>query len=603
MNFIKGIVMKRLFPLIMSLFLIAIFGCSGSSESPIKTTDQKQETTQNPSSADPLEETADNNIQILTKPQTKNEASAFLSRATFGATQEEIDQLLSLEDYEKWFEEQFAYPATLHMAWAEKHAKGVNGTGDLKEHPEDWRNYSDALGNLQLDAWWDIVVHADDQLRQRLAFALSEIFVISNVGPLITYPDARISFYDTLVENAFSNFETLLQRVTYHPAMGKYLSYLGNAKAGMIGAHPDENYAREVMQLFSIGLYQLNDDGSYKVDQKGNPLHTYTQKDVTEMAKVFTGLSDANGMFPVEGSFDTHKGRTTPMEAFEEYHDKTQKKILGKTIPAGGTTKEDINKALHILFMHPNVAPFIGRQLIQRLVTSNPSAGYIQRVSAVFNDNGKGVRGDMKAVVKAILLDKEALQGAKLYPKTFGKFREPLLYISHLFRAFHAQNGEHILMQEDTPLYHYRSFNLQKTDFTQQQGPLSALTVFNYFTPDDAPYRLKRQNLLAPELTIYGKSGIDDLLMGLIHKNGFVYKLFEITAELQLNPLKKYIHNKQYNEAIDYLDKLLCAGTLSATSKTEIKKYLQSQHQTQEDALTRHLIGIVMVSPDYALQR
>jgi len=462
------------------------------------------------------------------------------------------------------------------MAWIHAHAKGVDGIADLAQSKEDWKQYSDALGYMQRDAWWDIVTNGKDQLRQRMAFALSEILVISRNGPLQTFPDARVSYYDVLVKDAFANFETLLTDVTFHPAMGKYLSYLGNSKS-QNGSHPDENYAREVMQLFSIGLYQLNLDGTKKTDSAGKPLPTYDQNDIQQMAKVFTGLSDDNGQFESEASFSSFHSRTSPMVAFDTYHDRSEKKILlgSVTIPAGADTKTDVKKALHILFMHPNVGPFLARQLIQRLVTSNPSSAYIARVSKVFNNNGQGVRGDMKAVIKAILLDDEALHGARNEPKIFGKFREPLLYVSHLFRAFHAQNDEHVLKQEDLALYTYRSYNFNGTGFTRQEGPLEALTVFNYFTPDDAPYVLKKRGIAAPELQLYGKAEIDDQLMGLITKNGFIYELYEISAELQLDAEKALVHEKKYDALLDRLDTILCGGNLSSKSRAKIKQFIE----------------------------
>ena len=538
------------------------------------------------------------------KVVSAEEASAFLSRATFGADEESIEALVASGDYEAWIDAQLEQPPTYHLQWAHAHAKGVDGVPDLDRSREDWRRYSDALGTLQRDAWWDIVVHAPDQLRQRVAFALSEIFVISRNGPLENFPDARISYYDVLVKDAFANFETLLRDVTYHPAMGRYLSYLGNAKGDPeTGTHPDENYAREVMQLFTIGLYELNIGGSKKL-RNGRPIPTYTQSDIRQMAKVFTGLSDDNGEFPSEAYFSDFHARTAPMKAFEEHHDRSEKRILHarEVSPAGGATRTDVDAALHILFEHPNVGPFIARHLIQRLVTSNPSPAYIARVARVFNDNGKGVRGDLGAVVKAILLDEEGLRSDH-HPVAFGKFREPLLYFSHLFRAFHAQNGEHILKQEDKALYRYRSFNFNGTGMTRQEGPLEALTVFNYFTPDDAPAALKKVGLVAPELELYGKQGIDDVLMGLITKNGFVYRLFDITAELRLDREIALVLDGKYDELLERLDRILTGGNLSTETKNAIRSYMQEHADLDEETLVRYTIGLVMTSPDYAFQR
>ena len=541
---------------------------------------------------------------VDTSPQTykvssEQEASSFLSRATFGATMGDIEDLVKKGDYEQWIETQFAQKPSYHVEWAKTHAKGIGTVGDLKDNPEDWRKYSDGLGSLQRDAWWDIAVFGDDQLRQRVAFALSEIMVISRFGPLVNYPDARMSYYDVLVKNAFGNFETLLQEVTYHPAMGKYLSYLGNAKTDPAkGNHPDENYAREVMQLFSIGLYQLNLDGSKKTDAQGKALPTYTQRDIVEMAKVFTGLTDQNGFFFASDGGSSNKSRTEPMIADENYHDRSEKLILGHKIPAGGDTKTDINLALKHLFNHPNSGPFVAKRLIQRLVTSNPTAEYIKHVSLAFNDNGKGVRGDLKAVIKAILLYKEDATS-----DTFGKLKEPLLFVSHLFRAFSAQKSENILYQGELKLYRYASYNFNGTGYTMQEGALESLTVFNYFTPEDAPYSLKKQGLDAPEFELFGTGKLHQLLMGLINKDGFIYDTYKLTVELQLSNEKSLLEAKKYDELLDRLNVLLLGGNMSLTTKTAIKTYISKHSNLSSDVLARYVISLVITSPDFAIQR
>jgi uncharacterized protein (DUF1800 family) len=532
------------------------------------------------------------------------EASRFLSRATYGTTEEEIGTLRRL-GYEAWLQRQFEAPPTYHLKWAVDHVEGADGTRSLREDPEAWKRHSDTLGYLQRDVWWHAAAFAPDQLRQRVAFALSEIFVISrHHARLSSEPDARMSFYDVLVRHAFGNFEELLRAVTYHPAMGKYLSYLGNAKADPAkGSHPDENYAREVMQLFTIGLYRLNPDGTLRRDAGGDPIPTYTQKDVREMARVFTGLTDRNGFFFASDGGTSHESRTLPMISVEEYHDTGEKRILGHTIPAGGTTRSDIDRALQILFTHPNTGPFISRILIQRLVTDNPSPGYIRRVAAAFADNGAGVRGDMKAVIRAILLDPEALEGTDGIAH-FGKFREPLLYVSHLFRAFHAGDALNTLrIYDDGPAYRYRSFHFNGTGMTRQEGPLEALTVFNYFTPDDAPYALKKEGLAAPELTLYGKGGIDDVVMGLVTENGFVYHLFNVTAELRLGEERALVEEGDFSGLVDRLDLLLCGGTLRPGAKESIVRYLEEHRNIEAEKLARYAIGLVLTSPDYALQR
>ena len=553
---------------------------------------------------DILEPDKNNPVPDTVEVSSAQAASAFLSRATFGARMEDINGLVKSGNYNQWLDAQFTEQPGYHAAWAEQHLKGVNGTGDLKDNPEDWRRYSDALSYMQRDAWWDIVVNGRDQLRQRVAFALSEMMVISKFGPLINFPDARMSYYDLLVKNAFGNFETLLREVTYHPAMGRYLSYLGNAKADAAkGSHPDENYAREVMQLFTIGLYQLNPDGSRKLDAQGKPLPTYNQKDVEQMARVFTGLTDQNDFFFAGDGGSTHKSRTEPMIPYEEYHDTGEKVIMGHTIPAGGDTRTDINLALNILFNHPNTGPFIARQMIQRLVTSNPSPEYIGRVAAAFNDNGEGVRGDLKAVVKAVLLDEEALNGATTNPATFGKVREPLLFVSHLFRAFHAQKADNTLYLGDQPLYRYASYGFNGTGYTKQEGPLESLTVFNHFTPEDAPYSLKKEGLVAPEFEVFGTDGVHQQLLGLINKDGFIYETHEVTAELQLDAETALMEAGKYDELLDRLNTLLLGGGMSAITRNAIKGYIEQQENIPSDKRVRYVISLVMASPDYAVQR
>jgi hypothetical protein len=244
--------------------------------------------------------------------------------------------------------------------------------------------------------------------------------------------------------------------------------------------------------------------------------------------------------------------------------------------------------------------------LIQRLVTSNPSPAYVARVAEVFEDNGKGEHGDLRAVVRAILLDEEALHGAEKRPEIFGKFREPLLFFTHLFRAFHAQNGYHTLMQGDMPVYRYRSFNFNGTGYTRQEAPLEALTVFNYFTPEDAPYALKKEGIAAPELELYGKQGIDEVLMGIIHRNDSIYGLFEIDADLQLGKEIALAEEKRYGELVDRLDTILTGGHLSDSTREAILSYARahvSDAGMSGELMARHLLGLVITSPDYAFQR
>ncbi len=526
---------------------------------------------------------------------SRAKAAAFLARATFGPTMAEIDSLARSGDYNQWLEHQFTVPPSYHLAWMRNRLPGIA-----------WKTYSDLVHITKKDAWWDIAVHGNDQLRQRVAFALSEIMVVSQFGPLSNSPDGLASYYDLLVKNAFGNFRTLLEDITLSPMMGRYLSYLGNAKADpAIGNHPDENYAREVMQLFTIGLYRLNQDGTTINDDQGNPLPTYNQDDVREMARVFTGWSDDNGFFFAGDGSASHHARISPMTSFSEYHDTGGKDILGHTFVAGRTAEQDLAQALDMLFHHPNVGPFIGRRLIQRLVTSNPSPAYISRVAAAFNNNGHGVRGDMKAVVRAILLDPEAINGLENSAQTFGKVREPLLAISNLWRAFNAQNGQCERRGEDehSPVYHYNCFHFEAaTSFLQQNAAQESLTVFNYFTPDDGPADLKAHGLVAPERTVLGIDGLHHVLMSFALET-YTYETYHVLAHLDVSTEKYLLNSGDYDGLLDRLNILLLAGRMTPGMRRVLLDFINSNGATDKDFLARNLIALVMTSAQYAVQR
>lgn len=428
-------------------------------------------------------------------------AARFLAQATFGPTLDDIAHLRRLGSYERWIDEQFALPASSHARYLHALQPDPPDTGiDDDQRLEGWLQM--AIGGT--DGLTPGLVHRD-QLRQRVAFALSEILVISAAGMQQRAGFSTSSYYDVLVEDGLGNYRTLLERVTLHPAMGKYLSMLGNEKPDpLLNIRPDENYAREVMQLFSVGLIRLNPNGTpLRVDGKTVP--TYGQDTIQGFAHVFTGWSyrgcvrfrncKANRIDPV---------REQPMAAYPEFHASAQSKQLlkypGVALPdgvlaAGGSPESDLRAALDNIFHHPNVGPFIGRQLIQRLVTSNPSRPYVARVAAKFDDNGAGVRGDMQAVVKAILLDPEAR--AAVAPEHFGKVREPMLRLTHLWRAMDARSrsGRYVARSPD---YYQRNLG---------QYPLGSPSVFNFFRPDFMPMgEMSELRLAAPELSLANDS-------------------------------------------------------------------------------------------------
>jgi uncharacterized protein (DUF1800 family) len=402
-------------------------------------------------------------------PMGQIAAARLLEQGTMGATMSTV-QSTTAQSYDAWFAAQVSTTPSLN-------APKFNG------------------GNDWSPSWWDNAIYGNDQLRQRMAFALSEILVISqNGGPIWTQNVALANYYDILINDAFSNYRTLLNDVTLSPAMGQFLATLRNNKPNpAIGLHADQNFAREVMQLFTVGLNKLNTDGTTVLGNDGNPIPTYGQADVEGLSNALTGWSfksvDGN---TAENSWSYARDEKNPMQAYPLHHDTEAKTIIGGVpIPAGGTAASDLKIALDTLFNHPNVGPFIGRQLIQRLVTSNPSPAYVQRVATVFNNDGTGVRGNLLAVAKAILTDPEAVNPGG---NDYGKVREPLLRLTNLWRAFNASNAEG----------HALEWQVQSQGITALgQYPLYSPTVFNYFRPDFQPSgALTQANMVAPEIQI-----------------------------------------------------------------------------------------------------
>jgi uncharacterized protein (DUF1800 family) len=398
-------------------------------------------------------------------------------QATMGASLADLNTAAA-QSYDAWFAAQTAAAPSLELPLV-----------------------TNSANPTRLSAWWYNAVNGSDQLRQRMAFALSEIMVVSNVDTALgDQAQAMAAYYDLLSDNALGNFRTLLGAVSRSPAMGKYLTFFKNELPNpATGVQADENYAREIMQLFTIGLWQLNPDGAQKLDSGGNPIPTYAQSDVTNLADVFTGW----GSNPVDGdsgraAWAADDDLLDPMACYPEYHDSSAKTIVGGVaIPAGGTCQSDLDAALDTLFNHPNTAPFISKQLIQRLVTSNPSPAYVARVAAVFTNDGQGVRGNLLAVAKAILTDPEAVTLGTAAGA--GKLREPVLRLAGLWRAFAAsQNGgsvtDHVTKEAIS-------------DFGEDA--LGSPTVFNFFTPTyQRAGSLAAAGLVTPEFQITNESTI-----------------------------------------------------------------------------------------------
>ncbi len=422
-------------------------------------------------------------------------AARFLTQATFGPSDASIATVRS-QGYSAWIAKQEAIQSSPSTSnYVQQWALSWSPT-----NPDTVPINSTVVYN----GIWKGAITNNDQLRERIRLALSEIFVISFNTPLMKARSAA-SYYDMLGADAFGNFRTLLQDVTLHPAMGVYLNMMSNVKENTsTGQHPDQNYAREVMQLMSIGLNQLHQDGSPVTDANGRPVPAFSATDVSGLASVFTGYGwytsnpNAVGTLPAfSGVNKPIEGWLNPMQPYPAYHSTLQKTFLGVTVAASTNSNPpgDLKIALDTIFNHPNVGPFIGKQLIQRLVTSNPSPAYVSRVAGVFNNNGKGVRGDMAAVIAAILLDPEARNdGVGSDPglgPTFGKLREPVVRMANWARAFGANSSSGWWSIGDT-----------SAPTAMNQITLDAPSVFNFWSPTYIPppaTALGHAGLFAPE--------------------------------------------------------------------------------------------------------
>jgi uncharacterized protein (DUF1800 family) len=421
-----------------------------------------------------------------------SDASRFLTQATFGIRSPEQVAALQSEGLEHWLWAQFNAPVALHTSFLDKQRGTDKTTGEPATAGED----------LSYQAIWrQWLLDDGGQLRARVAFALSQIFVISNIAPDV--PAYGMSSYmDMLNHHAFGNHRTLLEAVTRHSAMGYYLNMLSSTKEDPeTGNHPNENYAREVLQLFSIGLVKLDIDGTPLVDAQNKAIPTYDEAVVKGFARAFSGWSFGKARKGNELNFDNpdlgmDDNWRDGLKAFPERHETGTKQLLnGTVLPAGQSQEKDLSDALDNIFQHPNVGPFMARQLIQRLVTSNPSKDYIKAVAQVFNDNGKGVRGDLKAVVRAALLHAEARGDAALAGVDQGKLREPVIRLANVLRALGVQASDAVGSSNFWYLF--------GGDMPLGQHPLLAPSVFNFFAPGFRPAgALAQRGLTAPEFQI-----------------------------------------------------------------------------------------------------
>lgn len=549
------------------------------------------------------------------------DAARFLTQATFGPRLPEITALQS-QGFDAWLNAQFALPPSLHLPYVQARRQEMlsrsGGSDDGWQRPRQ-------------EAWWQNAIDAPDQLRQRMALALSEILVVSDIGVLDGSHEGITNYYDMLLQHAFGNYRGLLEAVTLSPIMGQYLSMARNQKPDVItGSEPDENYAREVEQLLSIGLTKLHPDGSMKLSTEGLPIPTYTQSTIVGFAHVFTGWSFPYTTLPPGWDADDYflwgdRDEMRPMVAYENFHDTGAKVLLdGFAVPAGQSAQADLEMALDHLFNHPNVGPFIARQLIQRFVTSNPSPGYISRVASNFDNNGAGVRGDLKAVLRAVLLDYEARSPSFLTDTGYGKQREPLIRMAQLYRAFHT-----LPPKPGDPRY----FIDQQYGLTHQAA-LKSPSVFNFFQPGYVPPGpVAAAGLFAPEFQITSETSTvvqANSQAAALHwgtwtgeisnpdTDDYYVTWIDISEETAFLTSTGPSRDQRVQNLIDHLSKKLLCGRMSSGLRASITGmfdrliHIQWDWYFDEtspyfgermDSAARCAIYLVFASPEYAIQK
>jgi uncharacterized protein (DUF1800 family) len=515
---------------------------------------------------------------------TATQAARFLLQAQFSASDADITAVQS-NGYSNWLANQINAPATI-TGWDWQIAQGFNSSSPV--------NYVNAVYPTDYMMWQQLITSADS-VRKRVALALSEFFVVSSNGvPITSRSFAMAQYWDVLVAGSFGNFRALLEEITLNPAMGVYLNTKGNQKANAAtGRVPDENYAREVLQLFSIGLYELNLDGTNKLSG-GQPIETYTQSDITNLAKVLTGWDyDAAGSTAVTNPLSVRNR----MKLTASLHETASATFLGATVPANTSGAAALGMALDAIFNHANVPPFFCKQLIQRLVTSNPSKAYVSRVANIFKNNGSGVRGDMKAVIAAVLLDTEARDDANLASTTWGKQREPMLRLVQWARTFGATS----------PTGQWTVGDLSDMGTRLGQSPLRSGSVFNFFRPGYVPPNtaLASQSLAAPEFQLTNESttaGYLNYMMTTIksgHSSGSGGMAApSYAAELALVNDPAVLMAR--------LNLLMCAGQLSSATVSTIQTAITTiSTSTAANQLNRVCAAIllVMASPEYLIQK
>lgn len=544
---------------------------------------------------------------LYLKPITQVEASRFLLQTQFSTNLTEINLLLT-STYKDYLTTQFNSPIST-TGWDWLNSKGYNAIDSNayfdNTYPGDY-------------VMWQQLISSDDNMRKKISLALSEVFVVSLVGLNISWRShALASWWDLLNSQCFTTYRALLGAATLHPAMGNYLNLAGSKKENSAGREPDENYAREVMQLFSLGIYKLNIDGTEVSDGNNNKTETYTQTDITNLARAFTGWNYNNSQnvsTPIVINGNTRNVPNTtsvklPLSFNASDHSTLPATFMGVNMPADGTAA--LNTALDTIANHPNVAPFFCKQMIKKLITSNPSAAYVKRVATIFNDNGSGARGDLKSVFMAIFIDSEARDLSNISVATFGKVKEPMHRFIQWSRTFKC-----------TSKFGY--WKLGDRTNSLGQSPLRSPSVFNFFRPNYVPpsTQLATLALTAPEFQIVNESTVSSYInfMQSVIKTG-IYINAPDTPNGGSTANNGYDVTPDYTEALKYvtdssalvvyLDLILNCGQTSDSNKKLIISALDSFGVTvtsnsnasaQLNKLSSAIL-LIMSSTDYIIQK
>ena len=526
-------------------------------------------------------------------PATDAEAVRFVLQAQFSVSDADIDSLKS-GGVIAWLNARYAEPlGQTGIAWLESRG---HATID-----EEKRYRLREPGDYMI---WNQLIAGPDQMRKRMALALSELFVVTLTSLNFLHPAYLIAAYwDLLTAHAFGNYRQLLEALTLNAGMGFFLSTKGNRRENSSGRQPDENYSREVMQLFTIGLYQLNPDGTHKLDAENKSIDSFVLDDVMNLARVFTGYDwdhQSNGGSSTTVAWEdnpvpsTHFA-TNPMLFIPNKHSSTEVNFLGQKITGTTPGRDALHIALDRLFYHDNTGPFFARQMIQRLVTSNPSPAYVERVATVFGNNGSGVRGDLKAVWTAILTDEEARAMPTDADTLAGKLREPMVRLVHWARTAEAasEGGE------------FEIDDLSATDTMLGQSPLRSPSVFNFFRPGYVPPNtaIAEAGKQAPEFQLHNESSTAGYInfMQSTTRNGIEDVKPAYTA------LRRIAHDVP--AVIDWLNLRLTANQLSSNTLGVLRTALRALNVTEGSSTADKLdllataCFLIMISPEYLVQK